>query len=250
MARDWDASTYERLSQPLAQMGKDVLARLELTGDETVLDAGCGTGKVTAALLDRLPNGRVIAVDAAPSMVQEARERLPDAVDVRRADLLDMTLEEPVDAILSTATFHWIADHDRLFSTLLRALKPGGRLVAQCGGKGNVAAVKEAGFTVAIRPPFAEHLSDWPGDWHFASPAETEARLRKLGFSDIWCWRTEVRVEPDDAAGYLGAICCGSFLERLPEDLHEPFVEQVTAQMPDPVVLEYVRLNILARRPF
>src|SRR4051812_46225164 len=84
MARDWDASTYERLSQPLAQMGKDVLARLELTGDETVLDAGCGTGKVTAALLERLPKGRVIAVDAAPSMVEEARQKLPGSVGVRQ----------------------------------------------------------------------------------------------------------------------------------------------------------------------
>src|SRR4051794_28931067 len=151
MARDWDASTYERLSQPLAAMGVDVLARLELRGDETVLDAGCGTGKVTATLFERLPRGRVIAVDAAPSMVEEARERLPAEVDVRQADLLDLSLDEPVDAVLSTATFHWVADHDRLFSNLLAALKPGGRLVAQCGGKGNVAAIKTAGFTVASR---------------------------------------------------------------------------------------------------
>src|SRR3954468_18799864 len=250
MARDWDASTYERLSQPLAAMGVDVLSRLELRGDETVLDAGCGTGKGTAALLERLPRGRVIAVDAAPSMVLEARERLPDEVDVRHADLLALALDEPVDAVLSTATFHWIADHDRLFANLLAVLKPGGRLVAQCGGKGNVAAVKGAGLTVASRPPFDEHLADWPGDWNFASPAETESRLRRLGYTDVWCWRTEVRVEPDDAAGYLGAICCGSFLERLPEELREDFVEQVVAELPDPVVLEYVRLNILARRPF
>jgi trans-aconitate 2-methyltransferase len=249
MARDWDASSYERLSQPLAAMGVDVLARLELGGEETVLDAGCGTGKVTAALVERLPRGRVIAVDAAPSMVVQARERLPDSVDVRQADLLELALEAPVDAVLSTATFHWIADHDRLFANLLAALKPGGRLVAQCGGKGNVASVKAAGFAVAGREPFAEHLADWPGDWHFASPADTEARLRRLGFTDVWCWRTEVRVEPDDAAGYLGAICCGSFLERLPEELHEPFVDHVVAELPEPVVLEYVRLNILARRP-
>ena len=248
MARDWDAATYERLSQPIAQMGRDVLARLELAGDETVLDAGCGTGKVTAALLERLPNGRVIAVDAAPSMVEEARQRLPDSVDVRRADLLDLRTE-PVDAILSTATFHWIADHDRLFGNLLQALKPGGRLVAQCGGKGNVAAVKSAGLTIASRAPFAEHLSDWPGDWHFASPQDTEARLLRLGFTDVWCWRSELKVELDDPVGYLGAICCGSFLERLPEDLHEAFVDQVMAELAEPVVLDYVRLNILARRP-
>ena len=248
MTRDWDASTYERLSRPLVAMGLDVLARLELRGEETVLDAGCGTGKVTAALARRLPRGRVIAVDAAPSMVREARERLPDCVDVRQADLLELKLEESVDAILSTATFHWITDHDRLFARLHGALRPGGRLVAQCGGEGNVAPVKAAGLAVAAREPFAERLSGWPGDWHFASPVETEARLQRTGFTDVWCWRSEVRVEPDDAAGYLGAICCGSFLERLPGELHEPFVEQVVAELDDPLVLEYVRLNILARR--
>ena len=250
MARDWDATTYERLSQPLAAMGVDVLSRLELRGDETVLDAGCGTGKVTAALLERLPRGHVIAVDAAPSMVEQARERLPESVDVRQMDLLELALEEPVDAVLSTATFHWIADHDRLFTRIRATLKTGGRLVAQCGGKGNVAAVKGSGLAVASRAPFAEHLAEWPGDWHFASPADTEARLLKLGFTDVWCWRTEVRVEPDDPAGYLGAICCGSFLERLPEELHEAIIEQVVAELPDPVALEYVRLNILAQRPF
>src|SRR3954471_24568760 len=132
-SRDWDASAYHRLSAPLAAMGVDVLDRLELAGDETVLDAGCGTGKVTRVLHDRLPRGHVIAVDAAPSMVEQARAALPAAVDVRQADLLDLALERPVDAVLSTATFHWIADHDRLFAALHAALRPGGRLVAQCG---------------------------------------------------------------------------------------------------------------------
>src|SRR5918994_6898296 len=137
--RDWDATTYARLSAPMTAMGSDVLDRLVLRGDETVLDAGCGTGNVTRLLVERLPRGRVIAVDAAPSMVEQARELLPPAVDVRRADLLELALDEPVDAILSTATFHWVPDHDRLVANLYAALKPGGRLVAQCGGHGNVA---------------------------------------------------------------------------------------------------------------
>src|SRR5918997_2223212 len=134
--RDWDAATYERLSAPIEAMGRDVLSRLELAGDETVLDAGCGTGRVTAALVERLPRGRVIAVDGSPAMVREARKRLPESVEVREADLLELELPEPVDAIVSTATFHWILDHDRLFARLREALVPGGRLVAQCGGAG------------------------------------------------------------------------------------------------------------------
>ena len=247
--RDWNAAAYKTLGAPVEAMGRDVLTRLELHGDETVLDAGCGTGGVTEALAERLPRGRVIAVDGSRSMVEQARERLPDRVEVREADLLELTVDEPVDAILSTATFHWIADHDGLFTRLLAALKPGGRLVAQCGGEGNVAAVKQAGFDLAAREPFAEHLGDWPGDWNFASPADTEARLRRLGYADVWCWSSRVDVHVDDPAGYLATICLGSFLERLPEDLHEPFVEAAVEQLGAPLTIEYVRLNILARAP-
>jgi trans-aconitate 2-methyltransferase len=247
--RDWDAATYDRLAAPITAMGVDVLDRLELAGDETVLDAGCGTGQVTRQLYERLPRGRVIAVDAAPSMVEQARAALPEDVDVRRADLLELDLESPVDAVLSTATFHWIADHDRLFATLFAALAPGGRLAAQCGGEGNVEEVKDAGLAVAAEPPFAAHLGGWPGDWHFASAAATEWRLRRAGFADVWCWRSRVDVDPGDRAGYLRAICLGSFLERLPEELRTPFLEAALARLPDPLTIRYVRLNMLARRP-
>src|SRR4051812_26006408 len=182
--RDWDAATYERVSAPLTAMGTDVLDRLVLRGNETVLDAGCGTGNVTRALRERLPSGRVIAVDAAPSMVEQARELLPADVEVRQADLLDLEVAEPVDAVLSTATFHWIGDHERLFARLHGVLKPGGRLVAQCGGHGNVAAVKEAGMGVAADPRYAEHFTGWKTDWTFATAEETERRLRAAGFGD------------------------------------------------------------------
>jgi trans-aconitate 2-methyltransferase len=247
--RDWDAATYERVSAPVAAMGIEVLDRLELAGDETVVDVGCGTGKVTRVLRERLPRGHVIAVDAAPSMVELARSALPPDVEVRQDDALTLSLEEPVDALLSTATLHWIGDHDRLFATLYAALKPGGRLVAQCGGEGNVDELMRVGFSIAAEPPFAEHLTGWQGDWYFPGVADTERRLRAAGFVDVWCWRTRVDTEPPERAGFLRAICFSSFLERLPEDLREPFIDAAIARLPDPLTIHYVRLNILARRP-
>jgi trans-aconitate 2-methyltransferase len=223
-------------------MGREVLDRLELRGDERVLDAGCGTGRVTAALVERLPRGHVIAVDGSPSMVEQARERLGPGVEVFVADLLELELDEPVDAILSTATFHWIPDHDRLFERLFAALRPGGRIVAQCGGAGNVATVQAAIDAVA-----EPALDGWPGPWNFQSPKDTAARLERIGFTDIRTWPQDVRVEPDDIREYLGTVMLGSHLERIPEERRAAFVEAVLAEMPEPAI-GYVRLNLQATR--
>ena len=246
--RDWNATSYERMSAPLEAMGRDVLDRLDLHGDERVLDAGCGTGRVTAALLERLPRGEVIAVDGSPAMVEAAHERLGDQVELRVADLLELTLDRPVDAILSTATFHWIADHGRLFGRLRENLRPGGRLVAQCGGAGNIAALEAAAEQVGEREPYAQALAAWPGPWNFAGTKETAERLANAGWTDVWTWLQHVRVEPDDPHEYLGTVALGEHLERLDGPLRAPFVDEVLALLEEPVV-DYVRLNILARRP-
>jgi trans-aconitate 2-methyltransferase len=206
-----------------------------------VLDAGCGTGRVTAALLERLPHGQVVAVDASPAMVEATAARLGDRVETRVADLTELTLDEPVDAVLSTATLHWVLDHDRVFARLRDALKPGGRLVAQCGGEGNIAGVRRA--IDAVDEPA---LAGWPGPWHFAATDATAERLRGLGFSDVWTWLHRIDVRPDDPFEYLSTVVLGSHLERLPPERHEPFTRAVLEAMDEPVV-DYVRLNILAR---
>jgi trans-aconitate 2-methyltransferase len=248
LPRDWNAGSYERVSAPLEAMGREVLDRLDLRGDERVLDAGCGTGRVTAALVERVPRGAVLAVDGSPAMVEAAKERLGASADVRVADLLGLELDRPVAAILSTATFHWIRDHDRLFGRLHDALEPGGRLVAQCGGAGNVAALNAAAERVGSEAPYADALAGWPGPWYFATTEDTAERLRRLGYTDVWTWYQHVRVEPDDPHEYLGTVALGSHLERLAPELRDGFVDAVLEQLDEPVV-EYVRLNILARRP-
>jgi trans-aconitate 2-methyltransferase len=238
--RDWDAAAYHRLSDAQEAMGREVLERLELRGDERVLDAGCGTGRVTAALLERLPAGEVVAVDGSLSMAEEARARLGDRADVRVSDLLELELERPVDAILSTATLHWVHDHDRLFARLLALLRPGGRLVAQCGGEGNVGEVEAAIARV-------HDFGGW-SPWNFAGPSETAVRLRRLGWTDVWTWRNDVAVRSDAPRDYLATVVLGSHLERLPEGDRDAFVDAVLEELEEPVV-RYVRLNILARRP-
>jgi trans-aconitate 2-methyltransferase len=248
-ARDWDAASYERVSNPQVEMAKAVLERLSLRGDETVLDAGCGSGRVTELLLDRLPAGHVVAVDSAPSMVEHARAALAGRAAVLCASLTELRLEEPVDAVFSNAVFHWIADHERLFERLFAVLRPGGMLVAQCGGRGNIDGFRRLADEVAAEPPYAEHMADFEGPWNYASAQDSEARLRAAGFEEVRCWLQPWPVTPPDPLEYVRTVCLGNHLEALPQLLRRPYAEQVVARMGDPPVLEYVRLNIDARRP-
>jgi trans-aconitate 2-methyltransferase len=248
MSRDWDAATYHRVSGPQVEMAGAVLDRLDLRGDETVLDAGCGSGRVTLMLLERLPRGYVVAVDQAASMVEHAREALPpDRATVLQASLTELVLDSPVDAVFSNAVFHWVPDHDALFARLFAALRPGGRMVAQCGGEGNVARFHQAARDAAAEEPFARWFEGWEGPWHFAAPAVTAERLERAGFEAVETWLEPYPVVPDDPGDYLRTVCLGYHLERLPEELRDAYTEAVLRRA-DPE-LDYVRLNITARVP-
>ncbi len=245
-AREWDAETYDAVSDPQFSWGVEVLERLELRGDEAVLDAGCGSGRVTAELAKRVPKGSVIAADGSEAMVAKARERLRDGATYLIVDLSELELVEPVDLIFSTATFHWILDHDVLFRRLRAALRPGGRLVAQCGGEGNVARHAQAIASVAARPEFAVHLSGAGGMWNFAGAEETEARLRAAGFTDVRCWLQPKPVQPPDPLAFTSTVTLGPLLAQLPPERRRPFAEAILAESERPLVLDYVRLNIEA----
>jgi trans-aconitate 2-methyltransferase len=242
--RKWDGQSYDRISGPMEALGLAVLDRLELRGDETVLDAGCGSGRITAALIERLPRGRVIAIDASASMVAAARERLGPDADIRQADLLELQLETPLDAILSTATFHWIADHERLFARLHAALRPGGRLLAQCGGEGNIDVLRGVANEVLAREPYAAHFRDWQPPWNYAGPHITRERLLAAGFATAECWLQPAPQQPEHPREFLATIVLGPHVQKLPDALRDPFMDDVLAELGEPVVVDYIRLNI------
>ena len=242
--RQWDGSSYDRISATMHALGMDVLKRLELAGDETVLDAGCGSGRVTQALIERLPHGHVIGVDESASMIDAARERLGADADLRVCDLAQLQLDGPVDAILSTATFHWIADHRRLFERLRTALRPGGRLVAQCGGEGNIVVLRAHAAEVLAREPYASHFADFAPPWNYAGVEPTRERLLAAGFSSAECWLTPAPRQPEEPREFLSTIVLGPHFQHLPEELREPFMDDVLELLGEPVVVDYVRLDI------
>lgn len=242
---EWDGMTYDRISAPLERNGLAVLDRLSLNGAETVLDAGCGSGRVTQALAQRLPRGHVIGVDGSAGMIAAARQRLGASVELIVCDLTELDLgERRVDAVFSNAVFHWIADHDLLFARLRGVLAPGGRLVAQCGGQGNTPELLDATLRVGAAEPYASYLRGW-SPWNYAGTEETARRLHAAGFTDV---RTDLVPRPvpyeDDVRTWLKVNALSAHLPRLPQDLRERYIDEVHAALGPQPEIAYIRLEI------
>lgn len=258
MSLEWNAASYETLADPMTRWGAAFLERVELRGSEYVLDAGCGTGRVTEKLLERLPEGRVLAVDGSEAMVRAARERFAgdERVSFSRRDLLELEVDEPVDVVFSTATFHWINHHEELFARLFAALKPGGRLAAQCGGEGNISRVNEATGRVMRREPFASYFEGWTDDKLYANPEDTERRLKEAGFTDAEVWLQGEPTPFEDVEGladYLKTIILRSHVRVLPDEGERDAFTLAVARELDardgPLLADYVRINLLATKP-
>jgi trans-aconitate 2-methyltransferase len=244
MSTPWDARTYDVSSKPQQAWAKDVLSRLDgIAPHATILDVGCGTGRVTESLLAHVPAGRVLAIDASLDMVKLARARLGDRAGVWCQDVLELEVAEPVDVIVSTAALHWVTDHEGLWQRLAAALRPAGILEVQCGGAGNIARVREVIETVARDT--APELVGW-SPWEFASPEDTERRLRQAGFGSIRCWLQERPTYPQDVGPFVRTSILAAHLARLPEERRDQFAADVLAGLRLP--LDYVRLNISAIR--
>lgn len=256
--REWNSAAYHRLSAPQVSWGKKVLSRLRLRGDEVVLDAGCGTGRLTAELLEALPRGRVVGIDASQNMLHSAREHLFSQFRARvslvACDFLHLPFEHVFDGIVSTAAFHWVLDHDKLFAILHQALLPGGWLEAQCGGGPNVAHLRARGRALAARPQFAPYLASFREPWLFQDAEGAASTLGRAGFVDV---ETSVESAPTQLADakqyveFIRNIIFHRHLEKLPtEQLRTEFIENLTEQAAaddPPFTLDYWRLNLRGR---
>ena len=259
-SREWNSEVYHRVSSPQVGWGQNVLSRLRLGGDETVIDGGCGTGRLTEQLLELLPRGHVVAVDLSQNMLREAREHLQPRFDGRvsfvLSDLQELPLSRVADAVFSTAALHWIKDHNQLFRSLVAALRPGGWLEAQCGGGPNLAKLLARAEKLMHRPPFAKFFNGWQSPWEFADAETTADRLRKAGFIEIRTWLESAPVVLSDAQHYrefLPSVIFRRHLECIPDPgLRTLFIDELTraaAGDDPPFTLDYWRLNLSARRP-
>lgn len=262
MARgEWDSAAYHRLSDPQFGWALKVVGRLESLGlrnDAHVLDAGCGTGRVTAELLRRFQGWRVTAVDASGNMVRQAGITLAEFGSrsrVEQHDLLELPYSNAFELVFSTAVFHWIKDHERLFALLLRVLKPGGVLVAQCGGGPNLKRVRDRIQQLCESETFTRYFKDWHRIWEYPGPDLTQKRLERAGFEHVSTSLEPAPLSfphPSQYRDFLTTMILHPYLERLPPELQMKFCDALVRQAADdqpPFVFDYWRLNMQGRKP-
>ena len=259
----WNAERYHEVSRPHESWGARVLDRVPREGISFAIDAGCGTGKITRELLDRLPDAVICALDGSADMLTvAARELSPtygDRVRFVHADLAAVSPEQigtPADLIFSTATFHWLKDHDDLFRRLSGLLAPGGQLIAQCGGGPNIARFRARVEHLMEDPTYREYYRCWSDTWYFADDEITAKRLSQSGFAEIETgleYHPAILPDAPEYHAFASTVILRDQLARLPSDhLRTSFVDELTSDAADddnPFELDYWRLNIFARRP-
>jgi trans-aconitate 2-methyltransferase len=257
---EWNAESYHKVSAPQTSWGQKVLNRLHLNGGERAIDAGCGSGRLTGELMERLPKGRLVAIDRSWNMLMTARANLRPELGSRvsfvQVSLPDLPFANWADLVFSTATFHWIKDHPALFAGIFTTLRSGGKLHAQCGGGPNLARAHELAENVMHSPAFASYFTGWPGPWEFAYADVTAERLKTAGFIDVDTGLEEAPTTLATEADYrefVTTVIYHPHLERLPDAaLKRAFIDRVTelaAKEPVPFTLDYWRLNMSATKP-
>lgn len=255
---EWNAERYHEVSSPQQAWGKRVLERLPLDGGEHVLDLGCGTGRITEAIARRVPRGRVVGLDRSEAMLETASrwlaEHAPD-VGLVLGDGASLPFARAFDAVFSAATFHWIHDHSALFRSIVTSLRPGGRLVAQCGGRGNLALLFGRAERLMNERRFAPFFTDWTEPAYYADVESTVRRLKSAGFEDVEVWLEAAPTPFESAAAYqqfVSTVCVRNHLSRLGMDDRHAFLRELTlaaAEDTPRFTLDYWRLNISASRP-
>ena len=228
-----------------------VLERLAPAAGERILDIGCGTGRLTAEIMTPVDSAHVVGIDQSAAMLAEARRHSP-SLGFAQADATALPFLTTFDAVFSTAAFHWVADHSRLFLEIHRVLAPGGRLVAQAGGGPNLAHLHARASRLA--QVVASRLSGWTPPWTFATPEETRCRLEAAGFSDTHVWLEPAPTTFADAGAFsdfVSTVCLRHHLERIDPPDRGRFVRLIASEAAaddPPFTLDYWRLNIDARK--
>ena len=258
----WDAGHYARHSGSQYAWGLELIAKLNLTGHETVLDVGCGDGKLTAAIAEHLPQGSVIGIDSSKEMVELAGRRQADYPPARlkfeHLDVRELAECNRFDRVFSNAVLHWIKDHPPVLVRVAKALKSGGRLLFQMGGRGNAAQVLET-LEALIKHKWAGYFAGFTFPYGFYGPQTYSQWLAEAGLKAVRVELIAKDMRHKGKEGFAGWIRSTwlPYLERVPPRDKESFiadiVESYLAQHPPDddgtVHVQMKRLEVEAVKP-
>lgn len=264
---NWDAENYHRVSTVQESWATELLEKRKIGEYEVVMDAGCGTGRVTGTIANAVKKGRVYAVDIDVNMITKAKENLKEFSNIAfiKSDISEVRLPEKIDLIFSNAAIHWILDHKKLFSNFWELLKPNGELLIQCGGKGNLELVHTILEKLRKSNTFKHYFADWKNPWNFASPADVKKTLNDTGFNDTQAQlkkKTAKFENHEEFMLFMKTVVMKPYLAYLPannnnetmnsfteEFINELKKNQNTGKKVDvDLKLQYVRLDITGRK--
>jgi trans-aconitate methyltransferase len=245
----WDARLYDGRHAFVWQQGAALLELLGPKPGERVLDLGCGTGHLTAQVA--AAGAKVVGLDLAPTMIEEARRTYPQLCFVQ-GDARDFAFDEPFDAVLSNAALHWVKPPEKVIACVSRALKPGGRFVAEFGGRGNVQRIAAAlaGAAAAIGP------GEWRSPWYFPAIAEYATLLEAGGLEVTFAvlFDRPTPLQGDEGMRHWVAMFAGGLLDAVPADRREAFLTLVESRLRPTLYrdggwfADYRRLRVVASK--
>lgn len=258
----WNPEEYAKNSSNQLAWARELIARLGLRGDEALLDVGCGDGKITAEIARAVPGGFVLGADASPDFVAYARRQFPPEthpnLHFEQMDARELKSPQAFDVVFSNAALHWVDDHRAFLAGCAALMKPGGRLIISCGGKGNAAQIHAAIDQVMEDPAWAGYFDGFAFPYHFYAPSDYETWLPEAGFTPVSLGLAEkdmVHAGGDGLAAWLRTTWLPYTL-RVPEDRREAFISACVAAYlaahpldPDGKChVRMIRLEVEARR--
>jgi len=247
----WNAGLYDDKHSFVWKMAADLVRLLEPKPGERILDVGCGTGHLTAQIA--ASGALVHGIDQSPEMIRQARESFPE-LRFEVMDAREISLQEFFDAAFSNATLHWITEPERVVHGIAKVLKPGGRFVAEFGGKGNVAELLAAAERAwrKLRPGTPMNRP-----WFFPSVAEYAALLEQHGLEVTHALLFDRPTPLEDGERGLRTwleMFGGSMMGKLPREEHERLVQELEREARGKLfkdgqwVMDYRRLRIVAKK--